>query len=134
MSIARRIYRGLVVRLPPRAAWAVWRLSVRAAAIRGGEVPPTRVALAEVIWGAGEDELRTLVERRLAGGDLSPELLLIVSDCDAVHVAAVLGCRFEHVPPRADWERRRAAGDYDAFVTARIASIRASYAIERFVD
>jgi hypothetical protein len=88
------------------------------------------VAVACVAWGASEDRLARLLER-LTGPDPEPAHLLVVSDCDAVELAAARGCRFEHLPPRAEWERRFPDADYDAFLARRGESIRESYAIAR---
>ena len=132
MAAPRQLYRWLVRRLPPRAAWALWRLALAAASPRRRRVPGPEVALACIAWEASEDRLDRLMERlvgELDGDDAAR--LLVVSDCDAVELAAARGCRFEHLPPRVEWERRFPGADYDAFLTRRGESIRESYVIVR---
>ena len=130
MSALGGAYRALLTRLPPSAAWALWRAARALAAPRRRRLPPPPVAIATVAWGASEDELGALVARlvREAGGE--PARLLVVTDCDAVHVSAAAGVRHEFVPPRTDWERYRGAeSDYDAFVERRLRSILDGYRI-----
>jgi hypothetical protein len=127
----RDLYRWLVRRLPPRAAWALWRVALAATSPRRRRVAGPEVALACIAWEASEDRLDRLMERLVAGLDGDPGRVLVVSDCDAVELAAARGCRFEHLPPRAEWERRFPGADYDAFLRRRAASIRDSYAIAR---
>ena len=55
----------------------------------------------------------------------------MVSDSDAVHVAAAGGCRMEHVPAREAWSSAFPEGDYDAFLSARGRAIRDAYRIGR---
>jgi len=104
-----------------------------AAQRRRGRVAGPTIALAQLAWGASESELATLVERLADGAEGDPGHLLVISDCDAVHVAAGRGVRLEHVPPREEWRRRFPAGDYDAFVERRLRSILASYRIASLV-
>lgn len=127
----RRLYRWLVRRLPPRAAWAIWRAGVAAAAARRRAVPGPEVEVAQVAWGASESELEQIVARLVEGSGAPPSHLLVVSDCDAVHAAAARGCRLEHVPAAGDWERRFPSVDYDAFLASRGHAIRAAYRIRR---
>jgi hypothetical protein len=90
------------------------------------------VAVACVAVGASEDGLARLLDRLVAGPD-EPARVLVISDCDAVELAAARGCRFEHLPPREEWERRFPEADYDGFLARRAKSIRESYAIDRVV-
>ena len=131
MTLLRHLYRWLVRRLPPRAAWALWRVALAAASPRRRRVGGPEVAIACVAWGASEDRLARLLERLVAEPEREPAQLLVVSDCDAVELAAARGCRFEHLPPRAEWERRFHDADYDAFLARRGDSIRESFAIAR---
>ena len=51
------------------------------------------MALARVIWGISEEEvLAPLVDRLVAESGAAASDVLVVSDCDAVHVAAARGC------------------------------------------
>jgi hypothetical protein len=88
------------------------------------------VALARVIWGVSkEEELAPLVERLVAESGAAASDVLVVSDCDAVHVAAARGCRLEYVPEREGWLRALPDGDYERFLEARGRGIRAAYRI-----
>ena len=133
MDALRRLYRWLVRRVPPRAAWALWRAALLAARHRRGRVAGPSIAVAQIAWGASEDELGALVERLADGAAGDPGKLLVISDCDAVHVAAARGVRLEHVPPLEAWRRRVPSGGYDAFVERRLRSILASYRIASLV-
>ncbi len=133
MDALRRLYRWLVRRVPPRAAWVLWRAALLAARRRPGHVAGPAIALAQIAWGASEDELAALVERMADGAAGDSGELLVISDCDAVHVAAARGVRLEHVPPLESWRRRVPNGDYDAFVERRLRSILASYRIASLV-
>jgi len=133
VDAVRRLYRWLVRRVPPRAAWALWRAALLVAQRRRGRVAGPTIALAHLAWGASERELAALVERLTDGAAGDPGNLLVISDCDAVHVAAARGVRLEYVPPREEWRRRFQAGDYDAFVERRLRSIFASYRIASLV-
>ncbi len=128
MAGPRHLYRWLVRRLPPRAAWALWRIALAAASARGRRVGGPRVAVACVALGASEEGLAELLDRLVAGPD-EPARVLVISDCDAVELAAARGCRFEHLPPREEWEGRFPEADYDGFLARRAGSIRESYAI-----
>lgn len=134
MEAARRLYRWLVRRLPPPAAWAVWRAGLLAASARRARVPPPGVRVARVAWGVGEQELGAVVDGLLADAVGPPSEVLVVSDCDAVHVAAARGCRLEHVPPRAGWARAFPGADYDAFLSGRGQAIARAYRIGRLED
>ncbi|MGI8805545.1 MAG: hypothetical protein ACR2IN_07650 [Thermoleophilaceae bacterium] len=129
MDALRRLYRWLVRRLPPRAAWTLWRAAMLAARRRRGRVAGPPIASAHVAWGASEGELAALVKRLMDGPENDPARLLVITDCDAVHVAAARGVRLEHVPPSEEWRRRSPDGDYDAFLERRLRSILASYRI-----
>lgn len=129
----RRLYRWLVRRVPPRAAWALWRAALLAARRRRAGVAGPAIASAHVAWGATEADLAALVERLANGPEADPARLLVITDCDAVHVAAARGVRLEHVPPAAEWRRRFPDGDHGAFVERRVRSILASYRISAIV-
>lgn len=130
MASLRALYRWLVRRLPPRAAWALWRAVLLAASVRRRRVPGPHVALAQLAWGASEKELEALIDRLLGAG-ASPTAVLVVSDCDAVHLAAARGCRLEYVPKSDDWLRAFPAGSYETFLFARGRAIGEAYRIER---
>ena len=129
MDGPRRLYRWLVRRMPPRAAWALWRAALFAARRRRGQVAGPPIASAHAAFGATEAGLAELVERLAGGPETDPARLLVITDCDAVHVAAARGVRLEHLPPLAEWRRRLPEGDYEAFVERRLRSILASYRI-----
>lgn len=129
MDGPRRLYRWLVRRLPPRAAWALWRAALAAARGRRRSVAGPPIASAHVAWGATEADLAAFIERLTDGPDVDPTRLLVVTDCDAVHLAAARGVRLEHLPPPADWRRRFPDGDYDGFLERRLRSILASYRV-----
>lgn len=80
-------------------------------------------------WGASEGDLPAIVDE-LARDAPEPAALLVISDCDAVHVAAARGVRLEHLPSRGAWSRVSSDRDYDAFLERRMRSILASYRIE----
>jgi hypothetical protein len=101
---------------------------VATAARRRGARQP-RVDLAVIAWGVDGFEVERLVER--LAGEQPPERLLLISDSDAVHVAAARGCRFEHVPPRADWEARGAGDGYGELASRRVLAILDDYRPER---
>jgi hypothetical protein len=130
MNVIRSAYRWLIRRLPPRAAWAVWRGGLLIAA-RRRRVPGPDVALARLAWGASPEELGAIVEDLVERTSAPPWHVLVVSDSDAVHVAAARGCRMEHVPGRAVWSRAFPEGDYDGFLAARGRAIRSVYRIGR---
>ena len=131
MAALKRLYRWLVRRLPPRAAWMLWRAGVLVAARRRAHVAGPEVALAHVAWNRSEEELVALMERLVADSDAPPSHVLVISDCDAVHVAAARGCRVEYIPARSEWERAFPGGDYPAFLSARGMAIAAAYRIGR---
>ncbi len=89
------------------------------------------MALARVAWGASAEELGALVEDLVERTSAPPWHVLVVSDSDAVHVAAARGCRMEHVPGRAAWSGAFPEGDYEAFLAARGRAIRSAYRIGR---
>jgi len=84
-----------------------------------------------IVWGVREAELADTLGRVLAIVD--PADVVVVSDSDATHLFRKGGCRFEYVPPRADWERHFPERDYDTFVGHRVDSLHESYRIERQV-
>jgi hypothetical protein len=129
--VLRGLYRVLVRRLPPGAAWALWRAGVLAASARRRGVAGPPVALAHVAWGASENELGPLIDGLVADSGAATSAILVVSDCDAVHVAAARGCRLEHVPRRDDWQRAFPAESYERFLSSRGRGIGAAYRIER---
>ena len=129
MEGPRRLYRWLIRRMPPRAAWALWRAALFAARRRRGQVAGPPIASAHVAFGATEAGLAELVERLAGGPETDPSRLLVITDCDAVHVAAARGVRLEHLPALAGWRRRFPDGDYGAFLERRLRSILASYRI-----
>lgn len=131
MGAARGAYRWLIRRLPPRSAWAVWRAGLLVAGRRRGRVPGPEVAVARVAWHVSDEELDELVEALIQGTGTRPSSVLVISDSDAVHVAAAHGCRMEHVPARAAWSRAFPEGDYDGFLAARGRAIRNAYRIAR---
>lgn len=130
----RRAYQALVRRLPPRAAWVLWRTAALGTSLRRRRLDGPEVALAQVACDLDEQELAGLISRLAAAAGGEPRDVLVISDSDAVHVAAAAGCRFEHLPPRADWERHIPRGDYEAFVRRRVASILAGYRVGRLID
>ncbi|HEV2075803.1 MAG TPA: hypothetical protein VGR10_06160, partial [Thermoleophilaceae bacterium] len=115
-------------------AWVLWRTAALTSSLRRRRLYGPEVAVAQVAWGLDEQELAALVSRLAAAAGGEPRDVLVISDSDAVHVAAAAGCRFEHLPPRADWERRIARGDYEAFARRRVASILAGYRVGRLID
>lgn len=131
MAGPRRLYRWLVRRVPPRAAWTLWRVALAVASARRRRVGGPGVAVACVAWGASEGQVDRLLKRLVADLGGEPDRLLVISDCDAVQLAAARGCRFEYLPPRDEWERRFPGAEYDAFLTRRAESIQSSYRIDR---
>lgn len=88
--------------------------------------------MAAVAWGVDGYELGRLIERLSEAGTGS-ERLLVVSDSDAVGVAATAGCRFEHVPTRGDWEPRMGGHDYDELAVRRVRATLADYRVGEMV-
>jgi hypothetical protein len=131
MSAIRGAYRWLIRRLPPRAAWVVWRGGLLIAGRRRRRVPGPDVALARVAWGVPAEKLGALVEDLLERTSAPRSQVMVVSDSDAVHVAAARGCRMEHVPGGAVWSSAFPEGDYDGFLAARGRAIRSAYRIGR---
>lgn len=131
MRAASNLYLLLLRRLPPRAAWAVWRAARGVSQLARRRAAPTEVAVARVAFGVDERALAELLPDlvRRAGDD--PSRVLVVSDCDAVHLVAAAGCRFEYVPPREDWERHMPGADHEAFAGRRVDSILAAYHADR---
>jgi hypothetical protein len=131
VAALRGTYRWMIRRLPPRAAWAVWRAGLLVAGRRRGRVPAPQVAVAHMAWEVADDELGALVEALIERTGAAPGNVLVVSNSDAVHVAAARGCRMEHVPARAAWSSAFPEGDYDGFLAARGRAIRSAYRIGR---
>ncbi len=131
MGAARGAYRWLIRRLPPRGAWVVWRAGLLVAGRRRGRVPGPEVAVAHIAWNVSDDALGALVEALIERTGAPPGNVLVVSNSDAVHVAAARECRMEHVPARAAWSSAFPEGDYDRFLAARGRAIRSAYRIDR---
>lgn len=131
MSIVRRLYRELLRRLPARVGYALWRLARRLASLRRNGVEPPAIDRARLAIGMEEAELAAAADALLAEHGGEPSRLLLITDCDAVHVAAARGVRLEYVPGPEALERLDPAADRDAFLEGRIDSIRASYRIAR---
>lgn len=129
LRVANAAYLRLLRRLPPRAAWVVWRSARGASRLARRRADPTEVAVARIAFGVDERALAqvlpALVER--AGGE--PSRVLVVSDCDAVHVVTATGCRFEFLPPQGDWERHMPQADHAAFAQRRVGCILAAYRV-----
>lgn len=127
------LYRLLVRRLPPRAGYLVWRGVRRAVAGRAPRPEGPEVDVAVVALGVGEPQLAELLDRLPGEHGVEPGRVLVVTDSDAVHVAATRGSRLEHVPSSGDWRRLFPDGDYDAFLERRIESITASFRVGRLI-
>lgn len=106
----------------------MWRAAVLVSTPRRGRVAGPAISGARVAWGASEEELAAVVDE-LAAAARDPGALLVITDCDAVHVAAARGVRLEHMPRREAWRQRFPDRDYDRFVARRMRSIAASHEI-----
>lgn len=126
---ARSLAARVLERLPPRPAWLLWRLATVMTSARRRASPGPEVDVCAVAWGVDDFELERLIER-LSERAASADRLLVVSDSDAVHVAAAAGCRFEHVPPGAGLltEER-----HDQRVARRVLAVLADYRLDRVV-
>lgn len=121
----------LLERLPSRPAWLLWRAATVASARRRRAAAGPEVDLAAVAWAVDGYELGRLIEGLSEAGARS-QRLLVISDSDAVGVAAAAGCRFEHVPARSDWETRM-SGHYDELAVRRVHAILADYRVRDVV-
>jgi hypothetical protein len=134
--VLRRIYLGIVSRLPRRHARRLQSFVMlmrprarRRAALEAALTPEVR--LMAIAWGVGHDELERIRDLMLAIGGKNPDRMLVVSDCDALFGKG--SCHFEYIPAREEYGRLFPEREYEVFVNGRIQEIAEAFRARRVV-